>query len=284
MTEHGAGQSYGPPIPEGTTPDYKHTCGLDLLLCPNETVAKRNRLHHPHAVSAVVGSPKAGCYAELRRQGIHASGGHSTVDEGTVVSDAVRSGGVHAETPLSALPGLPAVAFAWHWDCDLVPESRWAFPYWHAALTELAAVPEQERGYRMLGHGHPRAWRQLSSAYKRMGVESVQDPESIVRQANVVVFDSTSFGWEAAAVGIPVVLLDAPWYRREVEQGLRFWEHADIGLRVGSGTAGELHEAIVRTLTEDPYAERRAEVAHEIFGPLDGHAAVRAVAAVRALG
>lgn len=283
MIEHGAGQAYGPPILEGTTPDYTHTCGLDLILCPNETVANRNRLHHPHAISAVVGSAKTDYYAGLRRQGNHTPNVFSpTVDKGLSVVPGV-AGGEGASLPWLA-PGLPVVAFAWHWPAPgPTQEAFWAFPFWRDAIAELAAIPETERGYRLLGHGHPRAWHQLASAYKRIEVMPVQDPEQIVRQANILVFDSTSFGFEAAAVGIPVVLLDAPHYRVEVRHGLRWWDAADAGLRIGSGTAVELHEAIVKTLTDDPCASRRAEVAHDVFGPLDGRAAERAVAAIRAL-
>lgn len=250
MIEHGAGQKYGGDPHPDAQPDLSHTCGLRLILCPSEEVAGRNRLYHAHATAAVVGSAKVERYAHIRA-------GRPERD------------------------GLPVVAFAWHWPStkQLTDESRWAFPHWQAALAELAAMGDDARGYRLLGHGHPKAWPTLRNFYRGVRVRSTDDPEEVIRRADVLVADNTSMMFEAAAVNIPVVMLDAPWYDLAAPHGLRWGFAADIGLHAGSGTAGELHATIVETLTADPQRERRAEISGRVYERIDG-ATAASVAAI----
>lgn len=241
MIEHGSGQSYGGEPPAGTTPDFGHSCRMLAIACPNERTAYRNRLHHPHAAVEIVGTPKLDGPCRQPRPGN---------DE-------------------------PVVAFVWHWaNRWICPESNWAYPHWADALATLTEMPD--RGYRIVGHGHPRAINTLRGAYRRMGVACVDRLEDVWSVADVVVFDNTSAGWESAAVGCPVVLLDQPAYRRDVEHGLRFWEWADAGVRCGSGTAAELHEAITETLRGDPARRTRLAAVDDLYPMLDGNAAARA--------
>lgn len=250
MVEHGAGQGYngGEPAAD-TTPDYAHSCGLALMLCPNERVAHRNRLHHPHARIEVVGSAKVESWKALR-----------------------VSRSLIANT-------VPVVAFAWHWSpVGLTPEATSAFPHWRHALSDLAGIPDS--GFRILGHGHPKAWRKFKRFYDSAGIDSEPDGRRVIESADVVVFDTTSFGFESAAAGIPVVVLDAPWYR--TAHGFRFFDCADVGVRCGSGKVGELRDAIELTLSDDPAAGRRAEVVAETYPLVDGSAAA-SVGALRNL-
>lgn len=236
--------SYGGEPPPGTTPDYDHTCPMLSIACPNERTAYRNRLHHPHATVAVTGTPKLDAWVNRR---------------------------FPDNDP-------PVVAFAWHWPNRwIAPESNWAFPHWADAVAELAARPESDRGYRIVGHGHPRAYTHLVGFYRRARIPYVATLEKVWEVADVVVFDNTSAGWESAAVGIPVVMLDAPTYRRDVDHGLRFWEWADAGLRCGTGTADELHDAVTRTLRDDPAAPVRAAAVADLYPCNDGGSARRVV-------
>lgn len=124
------------------------------------------------------------------------------------------------------MPGpKPVVAVSFHWDSRIAPETRWAFPHYVDVLAEL-----QSWGYEVLGHGHPRAWAQLAPVWERYGFELVPTFSEVMERADLYIADATSTLYEFATVG-PVVVLNAPWYRRDVDQGLRFWRHVP-GLQV----------------------------------------------------
>lgn len=167
----------------------------------------------------------------------------------------------------------PVVALAWHWDgVSVAPEARSAFRHYKAALPALP--------FRLLGHGHPRAMRWLKPFYQEQGIECTESFDEVLERADVLVFDNTSAGFLFAALDRPVVVLDAPWYRRA--WGGRFWEWADIGVRIAGPAA--LAHAIEQALTDSPErAARRAEIVAQILPPVDGRATARAVEAIGAL-
>jgi hypothetical protein len=244
MVEHGVGQAYQDAPAPGTAP-RACGCGLAALLAPNGPVGWRNELHHPHAVTTVVGSAKVERYAAIR-----------------------------AAAPRDT--GRPTVAFVWHWNSPLCPAARWAFPHWAEAV---AAFPADR--FDVIGHGHPRAWRALASFYRSAGIPAVPDPEDVIRRADVVVADNTSFAFECAAVGIPVVWLDAPWYPTGVDWGPRFGAFDDIGLHAAGGTVGALVDVVAATLADDPCGARRGDVGPALYAGPAG-STDRSVAAVRA--
>lgn len=242
--EHGAGQSYGgEPLP-GAVPDPDDGCPVVLALVPSERVARRIRLHHPHADVVVCGPPRLDRWAGAQR----------------------------------SPSNRPCVALAWHWDSPLCDETRTAFPHWQRAVAQLPALIG--RSWEILGHGHPRAMNRLGVAYRSCGIAPAPDPDAVFERADVLVADNTSFLYEFAALDRPVVLVDAPWYRRDVDHGMRFWQHADMGLRCGSGDADELVAALAESVAADPRAERRRQVVSEVWGSLDGGAAQRAADAI----
>lgn len=169
-------------------------------------------------------------------------------------------------------PVTSEVAVAWHWNpASRVPEAKSAYAHYNEALPELA------QKHRVIGTAHPLILRLLTADYVNAGIEVVVDSTEVLSRAVVLIADNTSLMWEAAALDVPLVILDAPWYRRDVEHGLRFWEWADIAPRISTPEA--LGWAVEAAL--DPaWSRQRRAAADAIYGPQDGSATKRAVAAV----
>lgn len=108
--------------------------------------------------------------------------------------------------------------------------------------------------------------------YRAQSIEFIPEFEDVVRRADIYVNDSSSTLYEFAATGRPVVTLNAPWYRRDVNHGLRFWEHADVGIQVDH--PDDLETAILKTIAHPDRAAR--DVAVEAVYPHLGQSAARA--------
>lgn len=252
--EHGAGQSYDGDERARGNGSYSGGAGLDrvrLFLCPSERVTARWRDTYDTPAVAV-GCPRLDALKKPR--GETALAWHKT-----------------GEAPLQ-----PAVAVTFHWDgSGLCPEAGSAWRHYDHALPGLVTDPR----WRVVGHGHPRLWPTIQRRWQELGVDHYADPDVVLGQADVLVADNTSLMYEAAALGIPVVVLNAPFYRRDVEHGLRFWSHPP-GLQVDH--PGELGDAIARALEDRPALRAmRARAVDGAYGGLvDGHASERAAAAI----
>lgn len=243
--EHGAGQSYDGDPAGRANGSYSGGAGLDhaaLFLCPNVQVADRWNDAYPEAPAAVVGCPRLDRWHRAPR--------------------GIPRG------------GPPTVAVTFHWECRLVPETRSALGHYVRALPHLAAMPD----WQVLGHGHPRMWGRLRREWRRLGVAHTPDLADVLDRADLLVGDNTSALYEFASLGRPVLVLNAPWYRRDVHHGLRFWRHVP-GLQI-DGPEQLVWGAM--TALEDPpelRAVRRAAVA-AAYAHTDGHAAERAATAI----
>ena len=134
------------------------------------------------------------------------------------------------------------VAISFHWNWTRLPELKSAAPHYLSALRGLAAE------FTVLGHGHPRMIDRLEQTYRQCGIEVVRSFDEVCRRADVYACDNSSSIYEFASTGRPVVLLNAPWFRRDVEHGLRFWAAAGIGRQVDEPE--DLAEAIRCSLSE----------------------------------
>lgn len=121
------------------------------------------------------------------------------------------------------------VAITFHWTARrlaaIVPELGSAFDDW---VDDIERVVDalHANGYTVLGHRHPR-FRHLSSVWETLGVVEV-DADEARRRAGILIADNTSFMYEMMYLGRKVVALNSPRYRRHVDHGLRFWEHAPL--------------------------------------------------------
>ncbi len=240
LLEHGAGQQYGTANPGYSGGTDRGEVGL--FLCPSETVAARNRERYPEAEYAVVGCPKLDRW--------HRSPLAYTEDDRPVVALAF-----HWPTP-----GPPEMGNAWEHFCSALREVRRSFPT-------------------VLGHGHPRFLGAIAPHYESAGIEVVRDFAEVLDRADVLAVDNSSVLYEFASTDRPVVLMNAPWYRRDVDFGLRFWDLATVGLQCDE--PGALVDTIRLALADPPVvAAERSRCVSEVYGVLDGTGAQKAAAAL----
>lgn len=246
LIEHGVGQPYLG-VDHCAHPGGRGRDRIGLYLCPNRSVAGRNARAYPDAEVAVVGAPHLDCW--------HASCSGPS-------SEALT----RADGP---------VVVSWHFAAAVCPEAGTAWPhYGPAALTQLAVA----FGDRLRGHAHPRLLPQIRHFYDAAGIEVLDWFPDVLDQAAVYACDNSSSMFEAASIGIPVVAMNAPWYRRSVEHGLRFWSHVP-GPQVDDT---DQLVATIRAVLDNPglAAPSGQAAAAEGYVAMDGHAADRAAQAV----
>ena len=242
--EHGCGMSYV----GMNNPSYAGSKDRDrvvLFLDVNEQTHSLNQKSHPNKKGVIVGSPKL---------------------------DAWLARGAKARN------NLPKVAHSFHWECKVVPETRSAYPHYKTELTRLMAQARR-LPWTMLGHGHPRLWPVIGPFWKRGGVLPVKEFNDVVTLADVYVADNTSTLYEFAALDRPVVVLNAPWYRKNVSHGMRFWNHIP-GHQVDDPS--QLREAIKDALNNDSFASERRKAVDFVY-PVRGNSAQLAAEAIAEL-
>lgn len=243
LMEHGAGQTY-----TGVNhPSYAGARGVakrvEMFLAPNQHCADAHRQAAPKARIEVIGCPKLDRWLTQ---------------------------------PVKPRSNPPIVAVSFHWDArHIAPEAGSTWPYYRDVL---AAVARDHR-WQLIGHGHPRIMDQIGPVYQRFGIPVERDFERVLEIADCYVTDNSSSLFEFAATDRPVVVLNAPWYRRNVDHGLRFWECAEIG--VNCDTPDALANAIQSALEDTSEQQAKRKQAIDLVYPVnDGTASARAARAV----
>lgn len=239
--EHGNGQTF----------DVRHTSyagGPDrenvvLFVCPSERVAEANRAYYPDTPTVAVGCPKLDRF--------------------------------HAVSPYVTGNAKPVVALSFHWNAKWIPETRSAMDHYVSVFHDLAESDE----FDVIGHGHPRILDRLRPLYRDAGIPVIPTFEQVLATADLYVNDCSSTLYEFASTGRPVVVLNAPWYRRDVQHGLRFWEYANVGVQVDE--PDDLLAVIRMALIDPPTHQRnRKRAVAACYAYIDGHATERAVNAI----
>jgi CDP-glycerol glycerophosphotransferase (TagB/SpsB family) len=131
-----------------------------------------------------------------------------------------------------------------------------------------------ESGFRLIGHGHPKFQHVLQKHYEDAGIEFVADFEEVMERADVYVNDCSSTMYEFCVTGKPVVILNAPWFRKFVNYGIRFWLWTDIGPQVDK--AEDVLRAIEGQLgNPEQFRAAREKMVSELY-PFLGVSAQRA--------
>ncbi len=159
------------------------------------------------------------------------------------------------------------ICISFTWDRTFSPEGTSAYSHYKSILPELA------KRYTVIGHGHPLVIDELEKDYNEAGIETVKDFEEVMKRADLYIVDSSSTLWEFAVIG-PVMLLNAPWYRKDVEHGMRFWKYSNIGIQIDSPQ--DLIDAIPEALEDK--IERRP-IIDKVYPHL-GNASQKAVEAI----
>lgn len=211
---------------------------VSLFLSPNETIAKKTLATFPTAFQRVVGTPKLDEWAIPRK-------------------------------PNKALEKThkPVIAISFHWDGKAVaPEAGNAYAHYKDI------VPELSKYYHVLGHGHPRIIDQFAPIWESHGFEVVRDFREVMARADLYINDCSSTLYEFLVTGRPVLILNAPWFRRNINYGIRFWDYTDIGFQVEKPE--ELLERIKVALIHDLHKEARDKTVSELYPHL-GYSAKR---------
>jgi hypothetical protein len=239
--EHGTGHAFGSaPYPNGRK--GKRDC-VSLFLAPNAYTASLIRMARPTRVE-VIGTPK--------------------MDEWTTGQD---------PQVLLARPRntSPVVAIAFHWGDRNAqpPEAGSAWEHYKKILPQL-----RDR-YNLIGHGHPLAVEIHRQEFERLGIEWVSTFREVLQRADLYINDLSSTLYEFMLTGKPVVVLNAPWFRRDVQWGIRFWDYSDVGINVEQ--PDQLISAIDRTLQEygSICAAARRRAIRDLY-PYAGYSAHRA--------
>lgn len=240
FVEHGIGENYG--LTDGHYAGGKGRERVVLFLCPNQRVYEANEKTYPGR-SVIVGSPRLEWLSTRRKSG------------------EVRDGRLR-------------VAVSFHWQCRIHPQAGSALPEYQAHLRHWSTDPRIE----LVGHAHPRIASHAERIYAAAGIPYEPRFEKVLEWADVYAVDNSSTLFEAAALGLDVVVLDSIHYTKE-ETGFRFWKYADIGPRIRPGDS--LPEAAIRAVADrNSYADLRHQMVNEIFGPSEG-STMKAVAAIR---
>lgn len=139
----------------------------------------------------------------------------------------------------------PIVVISFHWDGRMVaPEAGTAFKYFQHVLPELA----KSDSFRLVAHAHPRNANEMRPFYEKLGIEFWESFEQVMNEADLLVCDNSSIIYMFLVPGKPVILLNSPAYRKNIDLGIRFWKYADVGEQVDDPE--QLFFAIIRALSK----------------------------------
>lgn len=241
LVEHGIGQSYS------DNPEHPAYSGgrtrdqLSLVLAPNHRTANR----HPEGVA--VGSPKLDPWHAGKRG-------------------------------VSVRRERPVVACSFHWSCPVSPESGSAFLHFSSVLEKLRNGP-----WDLIGHAHPRDEAsdggRVRHRWQELGVRFEPNFATILDDADIYICDNSSTLYEFASTGRPVVVLNDPSWRKDVDHGFRFWEYADVGPQVNDPE--QINRAVTLAIVDSAeYGRRREFVSRQLYVVRDGSASKHAALSI----
>lgn len=172
----------------------------------------------------------------------------------------------------------PTVVISFHFDCLVNQETRSSFRYYEKI------IPELKKHFNLIGHAHPRLMRDIENFYIKNNIKVVKDFEEVMLVADVYCIDNSSTIWEWLITGKPIVLLNNPYYRKEIEHkgNPRFWRLSNIA------PLCEKPEDLISCIKEScdnyqHYLPKIKEARLEMLTYIDGNCTQRAVDAIKKL-
>lgn len=154
--------------------------------------------------------------------------------------------------PAKAANEKPKVVFSAHWDCKVVPETRTS--WWEFGDAMLALKDH----YDVSAHAHPTFREVIRLASEQAGIEFIENFHDVLDVADLYISDNSSSLFEFASTGRPVVCVNASFYRKDVNHGLRFWD-AVPGIQCDR--PGDLAAKVSEALQDGPDVRSAREAA-----------------------
>lgn len=173
------------------------------------------------------------------------------------------------------IPKHPTVAIAFHHGDRYSRPGEVGSAWQHF----IDVLPLLSKHYRLIVHAHPSSGPELLNFYSQWGLEHVEDWEQVMAQADLFINDCSSTAYEFCATGKPVILLNAPWFNRKSQYGIRFWDYSDIGVQIDE--PGLLENTIEHVLVYPAeHAVHRQLMVRDLF-PYFGQASDAAVQEIK---
>jgi hypothetical protein len=234
--EHGAGQSYGGDPRSANMPGYANSGGIRHsgvvgFIAPNDATAALWRT----APTVSAGCPKMDRY-------------HAMFDAEPYIQ-------------------RRRLCIAWHWDAAMVcEEARSAVDHYAVELPAIVAEYQRQR-WEVVAHHHPRWGRTLDDLIMRSGFDAILDTDDeVFRTCDLLMMDNSSLAVEFMSLDRPVVWLNAPWYRRGVRHGGRFWNWIE-GALTADGPEDLIMLDLQAASDPRPWREERKRIVDTIYNP-----------------
>ena len=211
-----------------------------LFLAPNQNIYNKTSGVFPEAPQVIIGTPKMDAYQPVMP--------------------------VKKENPV--------IGISFHWNGKHVcPEAGNALDHYLEILPELAAR------FTLVGHGHPKIIDKLIPIYQNCGITTIErDFSKVLEMCDIYINDASSTLYEFSCTGKPVIILNAPWFRRDVHHGIRFWQYTDIGVNVDDPV--QLVPAVKKTIAHPAqFYKQRLKMVEDLY-PYIGCSAKRAAQAI----
>lgn len=216
---------------------------VGLFLAPNEEVAAKWQARYPAASAVAVGCPALDRW--------------------------------HLNPPA---PETPRLVLTFHWPSGHCLEAGTAWPLYQRYVAEQLIPLALREGWSVVGTEHPRWQKELLRSWQTMGVSAVGYDEAM-ETGTLLIADNTSMLPEFASTGRPILFLDSPEWRRDIDHGGRFWKWPEG--QVSCESPFYLREAVEEAAADRPGARAaRERMVRDVYGAVDGKAAERAADAV----